>query len=183
MGAALADIKLQHGVGTHPVLCCVVLCCPHVCSDEQPAAVVKSQLQAAVLQRTHALMAQYTPLPLTWDQVWQQADALQDDTGDIGSITATAAVSGLLRMLDTAVYDAESQVLLPAAADSAAAATGAGVLAVDGVLAEVDAVVQPLQAFFGRQHLAALHAFTGPLGVQQLIEGVLGKLEQEQVRL
>lgn len=128
-------------------------------------------------------MAQYTPLPLTWDQVWQQADALQDDTGDIGSITATAAVSGLLRMLDTAVYDAESQVLLPAAADSAAAATGAGVLAVDGVLAEVDAVVQPLQAFFGRQHLAALHAFTGPLGVQQLIEGVLGKLEQEQVRL
>lgn len=144
---------------------------------------MKSQLQAAVLQRTHALMAQYTPLPLTWDQVWQQADAAQDDAGDIGSISATAAVSGLLRMLDTAVYDAESQVLMPAAADSAAAATGAGVLGVDGVLAEVEAVVQPLQAFFGRQHLAALHAFTGPLGVQQLIEGVLGKLEQEQVRL
>jgi hypothetical protein len=144
--------------------------------------VVKSQLQAAVLQSTHALMAQYTPLPLTWDQVWQQADALQEDAGDIGSITATAAVTGLLRMLDSAVYDAESQVLLPAAADSAAAA-GAGGLGVDGVLAEVEAVVEPLQAFFGRQHLAALHAFTGPLGVQQLIEGVLGKLEKEQVRL
>lgn len=143
---------------------------------------MKSQLQAAVLQRTHALMAQYTPLPQTWDQVWQQADALQGDAGDIGSITATAAVSGLLRMLDTAVYDAESQLLLPAAADNDAA-TGAGNLGVDGVLAEVEAVVQPLQAFFGRQHLAALQAFTGPLGVQHLIEGVLGKLGQEQVRL
>lgn len=145
---------------------------------------IQSQLQAAILQRTHALMSQYISLPLSWDQIWQQADTqqpLQDATIDSGSCTAAVTVAGLLHMLDTAVYDAEAQVLLsvvlPAAADSA----DDDLPQLDGVLAEVEAAVQPLQGFFGRQHLAALHGFTGPAGVQQLIAGVLDKLEHEQV--
>jgi hypothetical protein len=154
------------------------------CRDERPAAVVQSQLQAAILQRTHALMAQYIPLPLSWDQVWQQADAQQppqDAAVDSSSCTAAVTVAGLLRMLDTAVYDAEAQVLLSVVLAAAADSTDDGLPHFDGVLAEVEAAVQPLQGFFGRQHLAALHAFTGPAGVQQLVAGVLDKLEHEQV--
>lgn len=161
------------------------LCCVCVRSDERPTTVIQTQLQAAVLQRTHALMVQYIPLPLTWEQVWQQADAQQPSEDDIlnsGSITATATVAGLLRMLDTAAYDAEAQILLPASVPSVAGSASAGCSELDGVLAQVEAIVQPLHAFFGRQHLAALNAFTGPVGVQQLVAGVLDKLEQEQVR-
>jgi hypothetical protein len=154
------------------------------CSDERPAAVVQSQLQAAILQRTHALMAEYIPLPLSWDQLWQQADTqqpLQGSAMDTGSCTAAVTVAGLLRVLDTAVYDAEAQVLLSVMLAAAADSTDDGLPQFDGVLAEVEAAVQPLQGFFGRQHLAALYDFTGPAGVQQLIAGVLDKLEHEQV--
>jgi hypothetical protein len=84
-------------------------------------------------------------------------------------------------MLDTAVYDAEAQVLLSVVLPANADSTDDGLPQFDGVLAEVEAAVQPLQGFFGRQHLAALHDFTGPAGVQQLIAGVLDKLEHEQV--
>lgn len=125
-------------------------------------------------------MSQYTPLPQSWEQIWQEADSQQASeeagNGSTSTSTATACVAGLLAMLNTAVYDAEAQVLLPTTGSAAAA-----VPAVAGVLAEVEAAVQPLAAFFGRQHLAALHAFTGPAGVQQLVAGVLDKLEQEQV--
>lgn len=139
---------------------------------------MESQQHAAILQRTHELLSQYTPLPQSWDQIWQEADS-QQDTEDAGTDTSSAAacVAGLLNMLNTAVYDSEAQVLLP----SADTATDA-VPAVDGVLSEVERAVQPQVAFFGRQHLTALHALTGPAGVQQLVAGVLDKLEQEQVR-
>lgn len=139
-------------------------------------------MHAAVLQRTHILLTQHMALPLTWDQIWQQAEtqgaeeARQQHACE--SRTVSAAVAGLLQMLETAVYDGEAQVLLPVFAPDASAA----VPGVHGVLREVEAALQPLAAFFGRQHLAALHALMGPLGVQQLITGVLGKLENEQVR-
>jgi hypothetical protein len=122
-------------------------------------------------------MSQYTPLPQSWEQIWQEADSQQaTEDADCNTSTAAACVAGLLNMLNTAVYDAEAQVLLPSA-DTATAA----VPSVAGVLSEVEGAVQPLVAFFGRQHLAALHALTGPAGVQQLVAGVLDKLEQEQV--
>lgn len=137
-----------------------------------------------MLQRTHALLAQYTPLPLSWEQLWQHANTQQQEdqaecvAGD--SRTAAATIAGLLRLLDTAVYDAEAQVLLPIA-EGAAAVVSDAVPGVVGVLAELEAALLPLKAFFGRQHLAALHAFLGPLGVQQLISAVLQKLDTEQV--
>jgi hypothetical protein len=142
---------------------------------------VESQLHAAILQRTHALLSQYTPLPISWDQLWQQVDSQQlsqDAEQGCGSSTVAASISGLLRLLDTAVYDAEAQVLL---AGGHSSANTAHVPQVDGVMAEVEAAVRPLGAFVGRQHLTALRAFTGPLGLQQLITRVLQKLEHEQV--
>lgn len=87
-------------------------------------------------------------------------------------------------MLDTAVYDSEAQVLLPAA-DSRAAAARAALTRrnLDGVLAEVTAALKPLAGFFGKQHLQALLTLSGPDGQQYLLEQLLSTLEHEQVRL
>lgn len=163
----------------------IVWCClPATCSGECATSLVESHAHACVLQRTHALLAQYTPLPITWEQLWQHANTQQQgdqaEGGAGDSRTAAATIAGLLRLLDTAVYDAEAQVLLPVA-EGAAAGVGDAVPGVVGVLAELEAALLPLKAFFGRQHLAALHAFLGPSGVQQLISAVLQKLDTEQV--
>jgi hypothetical protein len=83
------------------------------------------------------------------------------------------------------VYDSEALVLLPAVAADAAAATAAAAVAVPaaaGVLGEVSAALRPLGSFFGRQHLQALLALAGPAGQAHLLERLMDKLDEEQVR-
>jgi hypothetical protein len=89
----------------------------------------------------------------------------------------------VLTLLDTAVYDSEALVLLPAADADASAATAAGGAsqAAAGVLGEVSAALRPLGSFFGRQHLQALLALAGPAGQAHLLEGLMDKLDEEQV--
>jgi hypothetical protein len=147
---------------------------------------VEGQQHTAILQRTHALLAQYAELPGSWDQVWEEADTdhARVEAGEAdaacASVTAGAVAAALLRLLDSAVYDGEARVLLPteplSAAPGSAAAAPAG-----GVLAEVSRALRPLSSFVGRQHLAALQALAGPVALQALIAGVLDKLEAEQV--
>ncbi|KAF6264137.1 hypothetical protein COO60DRAFT_220743 [Scenedesmus sp. NREL 46B-D3] len=146
-----------------------------------PSAVVEVQVQAAILQRTHQLLSQYAPLPCSWPQLWGKADAADAAASSNGSscdsACARAVADRVLAMLDTAVYDSEALVLLPAAADAPAAA---GLPAAAGVLAEVSAALRPLVGFFGRQHLQALLALAGPAGQAHLLEGLMNKLDEEQ---
>lgn len=198
-------LAFQNGHNTHThhpnrlVLCCgLALSC---CSTSTPMATVEGRLHAEILQRTHALMSQYAAMPASWQQLWEEADtdsqqaaaaaAVSGSTAEVHSVTAVAAAAGLLQLLDNAVYDAEAQVLMPvghsnsrpAAADDPWSATAAAAAPqLSGVLAEVSSAVEPLASFVGRQHLAALQALAGPVGMQQLIVGVLDKLESEQVR-
>lgn len=130
----------------------------------------------AILQRAHQLLAQYAPLPCSWEELWQDADAVPDGA----SATATAMTAVLLQLLDAAAYDSEAQLLLPAAGGAAAAAAAQAQPAA-GVLREVASALQPLAGFVGRQHLAALQTMAGPEGQQLLLSGLLDKLEREQV--
>ncbi|WIA15231.1 hypothetical protein OEZ85_001907 [Tetradesmus obliquus] len=142
-----------------------------------PSAVVEVQLQAAILQRTHQLVSQYAPLPCSWPQLWERADAADVADSVCDSACAQAIAGGVLAMLNTAVYDSEARVLLPAAADAATAAAG---LPAAGVLGEVSAALRPLGSFFGRQHLQALLGLAGPAGQAHLLEGLMDKLDEEQ---
>jgi hypothetical protein len=145
-----------------------------------PSAVVEIQLQAAILQRTHQLVSQYAPLPCSWPQLWERADAADAADSSCKSACAQAVAGGVLAMLDTAVYDSEAMVLLPAAA-AAANASSAADLPAAGVLGEVSAALRPLGSFFGRQHLQALLGLAGPAGQAHLLEGLMDKLDEEQV--
>jgi hypothetical protein len=151
-----------------------------------PGTVVQVQVQAAILQRTHQLLSQYALLPCSWPQLWEKADAA--DTANSSSTSsssdsacARAIADGVLTVLDTAVYDSEALVLLPAVSADATAAAAAAPPAAAGVLGEVSAALRPLGSFFGRQHLQALLALAGPAGQAHLLEGLMDKLDEEQV--
>jgi hypothetical protein len=152
----------------------VLLCC----RLSSPSAAVEVHLQAAILQRTHQLLSQYAPLPCSWPQLWEKADAADAAESSCDSACAHAIAGGVLALLDTAVYDSEALVLLPAVADAPVAAD----LPAAGVLGEVSAALQPLASFFGRQHLQALLGIAGPAGQAHLLEGLMDKLDEEQVR-
>lgn len=152
-----------------------------LCRAGEPTIVVEAQLQYAILQRTHQLVSQYAPLPCSWQQLWQEVDAVSKDSqgqDSCGSASACAIADSLLELVNTAAYDSEAQVLLPPAAAVSAAAGG-----VEGVLGVVSAAVRPLRCFFGRQHLQSLLLLCGPAGQQHVLAGVLDKMDQEQVRV
>lgn len=139
---------------------------------------MEAQLQNSVLQRTHQLLSQYAPLPSSWQQMWHEANSLKRNTSELNgcqNVTALAIAASTLQMLDTAAYDSEARVFIPAGvADSAAGCR------VGDVLGEVSAAVKPVRSFFGRQHLQSLQLLAGPAGQQDLLQGLMNKMDQEQ---
>eukprot|EP00775_Hariotina_reticulata_P008815 gene8815-8994_t len=145
--------------------------------------IVELGVHYAILQRTHQLLLQYMLLPDSWVEVLEAADA--EHTGgiistadDVASCSAKAVVGSIMDVLDTAAYDSEAQVLMLGKENETAAAAGHPKLT--GILAEVAAVLQPFRNFFGRQHLASMHAFAGPAGQQLLLSCLLNKLDNQQ---
>jgi len=86
-----------------------------------------------------------------------------------------AVVGGIMDVLDMASYDSEAQVLMLSQEHGPAAAAAAVQPMLTGVLAEVAAVLRPFESFFGRQHLASMHAFAGPAGQQLLLSCLLDR--------
>jgi hypothetical protein len=160
---------------------------PCFCRSLPATGAVELGVHYAILQRTQQLLSQYMLLPDSWNELWEAVDAehiggVSSNADVVTSCSAKAVVGCIMDELDAASYDSEAQVLMLSKEDGPAMGAAAAVQPkVTGVLAEIDAMLQPFKSFFGRQHLASLHAFAGPAGQQLLLTCLLNKLDNQQV--